>query len=372
MNKNIEIIGENVIDNTKISVDIDEVIARLTKARAQLILDKPFLGNLVMHLPLVPAKKWCKTTATDAKSFYFNPEYITDLSPKQIKFVLIHEALHCALTHFARRAKREKHRWDLACDFAINPLLIDEGFVPPTNTIMFFEYKGMIAEEIYPLIDDKLDNEPIDQHLYDDKGNGNGGDNSSTTEEKLQNHQQESSNLDKNNNSRNTQNNLADKPPSLSHDEIESLASQWQKNLASSAQLAKQSGKLDGKWSKLVGLFLEPRVSWRSLLAQYMSNTARDDFSYARASRRSQDAIMPSLHSTQINIAIALDTSGSIAGTDFNAVFDKLKTLDINIDLLVYFTDAKGIFPKYPPNFSVVWLVKGSEPVKWGQRVQLN
>lgn len=424
----IEIIGEDVHCNTQLNVNLEEVNEKLVKARAQLILDKPFLGNLVMRLPLKPADSWCKTIATDAKNFYYNPEYVADLSPQQTKFVLIHEALHCALTHFARKGNREKHRWDLACDFAINPLLIDEGFIPPTNTIMFFEYKGMIAEEIYPLIDDKLDKEPLDQHLYDEKGDGQGGNSKSSIDEKdLQQPQKNQPSKEPSKNKSNKNNQLSQKPPPLGMDEMESLAAQWQKNLASSAQLANQSGKLDGKWSKLVGLFLEPRISWRNLLAQYMSNIARDDYSYARASRRGGGAIMPSLRSTQINIAVCLDTSGSISdeeineftseintlksmvrakvylfsadnkchpkapwifeswqelklpkqlggggGTDFNPVFDKLKTLDISLDLLVYFTDAKGIFPKTQPSFPVIWLVKGSKTVKWGQRIQLN
>jgi predicted metal-dependent peptidase len=426
----IEVIGENVHCNTELNINLEDINDKLVKARAQLILDKPFLGNLVMRLPLKPADSWCKTIATDAKNFYYNPEYVAELSPQQTKFVLIHEALHCALTHFARKGNRQKHRWDLACDFAINPLLMDEGFIPPTNTLMFFEYKGMIAEEIYPLIDDKLDTEPLDQHLYDDKGEGEGGDGKSAMNEKdLQKSPQESSKEpSKNDNQGKSNSDLASKPPPLGMDEVESLAAQWQKNLASSAQLANQSGKLDGKWSKLVGLFLEPRVSWRNLLAQYLSNLAKDDFSYARGSRRSTgNAILPSLHSSQVTIAIALDTSGSISdeeinefsseintlksmvrakvylfaadnkchpkapwiydsweelnlpkqlggggGTDFNPVFDKLETLDTNIDLLVYFTDAKGIFPKSQPNYPVIWLVKGSEQVKWGQRIQLN
>jgi hypothetical protein len=80
-----------------------EQIAYCKSIGTQLILDKPFLGNLVLRLPLVAADSWCKTSATDAKSFYYNPEFIDSLNNHQIKFVLIHEALHCALTHFARR-----------------------------------------------------------------------------------------------------------------------------------------------------------------------------------------------------------------------------------------------------------------------------
>jgi predicted metal-dependent peptidase len=40
--------------------------------------------------------------------------------------------------------------------------------------------------------------------------------------------------------------------------------------------------------------------------------------------------------------------------------------------MLVYFTDAEGDFPKAPPNYPVIWLVKGKGAVPWGERVQLN
>jgi hypothetical protein len=38
----------------------------------------------------------------------------------------------------------------------------------------------------------------------------------------------------------------------------------------------------------------------------------------------------------------------------------------------MYFTDAVGIFPKVEPMFPVLWLVKGKQPVPFGQRIQLN
>ena len=136
-------------------MDISDIETKLSAARTRLIIDKPFLGALVLRLPMVVADpNWCKTTATDAKTFYYNPEYIQDLSMDQTQFVLAHEALHCALSHFARREHRIKHRWDLACDFAINPLLIKDGLKPPPNALIERSYEGMTAEEIYPLIDE--------------------------------------------------------------------------------------------------------------------------------------------------------------------------------------------------------------------------
>jgi predicted metal-dependent peptidase len=426
----IRVVGEDIVQSTQENLlsdsDLEGIKNKLTKARTQLILDRPFLGNLVLRLPLVAADSWCKTSATDAKSFYYNPEFIDSLNKHQIKFVLIHEALHCALTHFARRGNRTKHKWDLACDFAINPLLVKEGFHPPIDVPIFQQYAGMIAEEIYPMIDDNLNQEPMDQHLYDDQANddskqSDGG----MREDQLQ--QEPKPQSKANEGEQGGASSLAQQPAILRPDEIEKLATQWQKNLASSAQIAQQAGKLEGEFAKLVDFFLQPQVSWQSLLAQYMSALARDDFSYSRPSRRSGEAILPALKSHQIDITVAIDTSGSISqeevdefvsevnaikanlrasitliacddklsehspwrfeawdalqfpaslgggkGTNFNPVFDYINAQDKVCDVLIYFTDAKGKFPEIKPNYPVMWLVKGKEVIPWGARIQLQ
>ena len=90
----VRVVGEDIVqlqrDETLSFAELEAVKNRLTKARTQLILDKPFLGNLVLRLPLIAAGSWCKTSATDAKSFYYNPEFVDSLNNHQIKFILIH------------------------------------------------------------------------------------------------------------------------------------------------------------------------------------------------------------------------------------------------------------------------------------------
>ena len=109
-----------------------KIETKLAAARTRLILDKPFLGALALRLPLVAADpKWCATSVTDARSLYYNPAYIDNLSLEQTQFVLAREALHCALSHFARRQHRIKSRWDIACEYSINPVLVKDGLPPP-------------------------------------------------------------------------------------------------------------------------------------------------------------------------------------------------------------------------------------------------
>ena len=126
----------------------DEIETKLSAACTRLILDRPFLGALVLRMPMKPADpRWCATIGTDARHFYYNPDYIESLSLEQTQFALAHEALHCALSHFARREHRNMQRWDIACDLAINPI-----------QLIVFEQKvmgsvGASLEDLYQAVD---------------------------------------------------------------------------------------------------------------------------------------------------------------------------------------------------------------------------
>ena len=146
----------------------DDIETKLSAARTRLILERPFLGALVLRLPMKAAKPGrVKSIGTDVRALYYNPEYIRQLTLEQTQFVLAHEALHCALSHFARRQHRVKQRWDIACDLAINPLLIKDGLKPPPGVLLESGYEDMTAEEIYPFIKDDLNQETHDEHFYD-------------------------------------------------------------------------------------------------------------------------------------------------------------------------------------------------------------
>ena len=416
-------------------VDLHTIETKLAAARTRLILDKPFLGALVLRLPMNPAKPdWCKTTATDARAFYYNPEYIGSLTLDQTQFMLAHEALHCALSHFARRQHRVIHKWDLACDYAINPLLIDDGLKPPPNALVMPMYKGMTAEEIYPLIDDNDESETLDKHAYD-QDNQSRGSNTGRTEKDLERQQQEPQQQDQGEqgnqggerSAKPEDGGAADEPQPLTPDEQETLSVQWQQRMAGAAQQAMQAGKLGGELKRMIDHLLQPQLPWRMLLARYMTAISRDDYSYSRPSRREGDYVLPSLRSGQTDLVVAVDTSGSIkdseieefieeidalkgqvrarvtllpcdaalcegapfrfepweqfsrpdeikggGGTSFVPVFQWVAKEGIQPDLLVYFTDADGEFPKQEPHYPVIWLVKGRSKVPWGQRIQLN
>ena len=410
---------------------LQPILTKLSAARTRLIMERPFLGALVMHLPLKVGGEGCTTTGTDAQAFYFNPGFIENLSLAQTQFVLAHEAMHCAMGHPSRRNHRVKRRWDVACDHAVNLILIEEGLKPPLHGILADQnFMTLSAEEIYPLIPEDTPEESFDQHLFDsdnetgaspdenerqddpDAGDagGQGKEGQSEAEEQQGSGSQASQ-----------------KPNELSPAEREELAEQWKNRLAAAAQAARQAGKLSQSMMRWVDSLLAPSLPWRALLARFFAINQRDDYSWRRPSRREGDALLPRLSSEGLEVIAAIDTSGSISddelrefaseldalkgqvrarvtllacdnrvadgapwefepwdtlqlppemegggGTDFRPVFDWVEQENRSPNMLVYFTDAEGDFPKAPPNYPVIWLVKGKGGVPWGERVQLN
>lgn len=330
----------------------DPVVTKLSAARTRLILDKPFLGTLVLRLPLVAADpSWCKTSATDARHFYYNAEYIGALSLDQVQFVLAHEALHCALSHFARRQSRDRKRWDLACDLAINPLLVDEGLIPTPEALLLDCYKGMTAEEIYPCLDEDSELEPQDHHVYDQDGGGQGGSAGSGGEQQSEQKgggSQQSDQQGERGGRREPQPSQqpsperqqgggggAEQPPPLTAEERESLSVQWRQRMAGAAQQAMQAGKMGGELGRMIDHLLQPQLPWRMLLARYFNSSARDDYNYLRPARREGEAIMPGLRSHAIEAVIALDTSGSISDEEMAEFLAEVNALKGSVNARV-------------------------------------
>ena len=403
-------------------------MTKLAAARTRLIMERPFLGSLVMHLPLKDAGDWCKTTATDAQAFYFNPDFVANLSLAQTQFILAHEALHCAMGHTHRRNHRVKKRWDVACDHAVNLMLIEEGLKPPLHGILANQdYMTLSAEEIYPLIPEDTPEESFDEHLFDDNQDQGSSSDPTGQNEEQQGKGQGKEGQSEPENKDGSGSQTANKPHELSPAEREELGEQWKNRLAAAAQAARQAGKLSQSMLRWVDGLLSPNLPWRALLARYFAINQRDDYSWRRPSRREGAAILPRLSSEGLDVVAAIDTSGSISddelrefvseldalkaqirarvtlvacdykldengpweyepwdamalppdiegggGTDFRPVFDWVETENLSPNLLVYFTDAEGDFPKLAPDYPVIWLVKGKGSVPWGERVQLN
>ena len=395
-----------------------EAAAKLAAARTRLALERPFLGALVLHLPVVPSTR-VRSMATDGRALYYNAGYVDSLSFAETRFLLAHEALHGALLHFARRGHRLRERWDRACDYAVNQLLADDGLRPPDEALWNPAYRGLSAEAIYPLLADEA-RPTLDEHWFGGGEAGGpaiearGGDAAEPLADAafLEAH-------------RDGFDEIATRAPTLAP--AVSLAEAWQERLAAAAFEAQASGRLGASWQSILGELAEPRLAWRALLERFVRAVARDDYAYTRPSRREGDALLPGLAAAETELVLALDSSGSIGladfrrfieeidalkgqvrarvtllacdqrispgapwrfepwerielpadlagggGTRFTPVFEWIEASGLRPDALLYFTDALGEFPEHEPPYPVLWLVHGNGAVPFGERVSLN
>src|SRR5262249_55643629 len=139
----------------------EDALKALVQARCRLILGRDgtsaFFATLALRLE--PEIDWAiGTLATDGRHLSLNPAFALSLSPDELVGVVAHEVLHNALAPHARRGQRDVDLWNVACDLAVNPLLVRAGFCLPSTRLVPGEDpfadlpEGKSAEEYYDLL----------------------------------------------------------------------------------------------------------------------------------------------------------------------------------------------------------------------------
>jgi predicted metal-dependent peptidase len=123
----------------------------IVESRKRLLLSHPFWGSLHLRMSFVEDPT-CETQWTDGKVQGYNPAWIKGHEIVENMIGLAHEALHVLLGHHLRKCGRIHKLWNVACDYAINQILIDAGFSIPKFYLYNIRFKGMGAEEIYDLL----------------------------------------------------------------------------------------------------------------------------------------------------------------------------------------------------------------------------
>ena len=121
---------------------------KISKARAKLVLNEPFFGALILKMDVVETER-ISTAATDGRHIFWNRKFIDSMTLNQCKGLLAHEVMHVALKHTLRRQERNPLRWNIAGDFAIDPILKECNFELPAGEHINPDFDGMWAEKIY-------------------------------------------------------------------------------------------------------------------------------------------------------------------------------------------------------------------------------
>ncbi|PTT39225.1 hypothetical protein DBR23_11770 [Acidovorax sp. HMWF018] len=275
---------------------------KLTAARSKLIMGQPFFGMLALRLALVERSD-IPTLAVDGKSVFYNPQFVLGLSDRLCQSAMAHEVMHCVLAHISRRGSREPLRWNYAIDFAANLVLKDSGFEIGDGWLLDNKYRDMTAEQIYPLLPEKL------------SAAGGGGP------------------LDEI---------MEGTPGSAETDAVE-----WKVATLQAAATAKAQGKLPASLDRFVEDVTKPQVDWRAQLRQFVTQICKDDYAWSRPNRRylSAGMYLPGLYSENMGpVVVGIDTSGSIDGPTLTAFGAEIRALAAAVkpsEIHVVYCDAE-------------------------------
>jgi predicted metal-dependent peptidase len=157
---------------------------RLTRARSQLVMDAPFFGSLIMRMNLTASTALKdKTMATDGTDIWYHPAFPDEVSELELLGILVHELFHCILGHHVRRGDRDPKRWNIACDYVVNLMVIAAGFMLPKWALLDRQYVGLNAEQVYRLLeeqDEQQQQQQEERQQQQDEGSDDDGHDSET------------------------------------------------------------------------------------------------------------------------------------------------------------------------------------------------
>jgi predicted metal-dependent peptidase len=395
---------------------------RIQKARTTLLLDHPFFGTLLFRLG-GKASRSVATMATDGVSLFYNPEFVDSLNAAELAGVLAHEVMHPALQHHTRRGDRDRARWNMACDYAINPILLDAGLTLPKDVLIDNRFRGMSAERIYNLIEEEEKQESSTGQSESQPESGPGG---------LEDGSHQNDPCGDEPSAPSTPGGVgqvldAPMPEEGGGPSIAEQAREWQIAIEQAETVAKVAGKLPGGAVRALEAAQAAKVDWRELLRRAWSDTIPSDYSWMRPNRRHvwSGLYLPGVTSEGVGeIAIAVDCSGSVSsrqlglfesevrsilagqrprlvhvlyfdaavqktetyqagqpvslspvgggGTDFRPCFEWLQEQGIVPQTLVFLTDLCGTFPHEAPTYPVIWASTEARRVPFGQVVPME
>jgi predicted metal-dependent peptidase len=353
-------------------------ISKLSWARTQLLRDAPFFGSLALRLVIIEDDSM-DTAYTDGVVLAVNPEFAESLSKKAALGLVAHEAMHLACLHHTRRDGRDPARWNIACDLAINPILVESGFELPAGKLLSPYYTGHSIEWIYdrlPVREEDLKDMPTDL-----SGDGE----------------------------------VWDAPVNTAA-ALKQVSAHWRVNIAQAAQEARAAGNLPRAIRRHVKRMLDPVVDWQEYLRLFIERVARNNYNWLPPARRylAYGLCLAGLNSRDLGrLVIALDTTGRIDavtldhfaveissileeydteidvlycdsqvrchehitkqgfpfdlvpiggdGKDFRPVFDWVEKEGVDPACLIYLTDLEcDLYPDIAPDYPVLW-------VQWGR-----
>lgn len=352
-----------------------------SRVKTKLLVEHPYFGTLASALEIV-VNDDIESFATKGKRFEYREDFFRSLSDDQVAFSLANASMHNVLSHPSRIGSRSPWLWYSACEHAINNMLIDNGFEPPSKITYDPRFRDKYAEEIYEMLLDTITCDDMNDKDSDSRRSDE------TLEEKLE-------------------------------------AAQSEILSRSALEKGESMNALPEGLERLVPLKRGGTIDWRSELRESIGGYYISDYTLIPPSKKLlyEGIYLPGATSRHLELAIAIDSSGSVdetllsqfiaeiesitelfgsysielfvcddrirsherfengegiiytltggGGTDFTPVFELIATWMHPPKLLLYFTDLDGKFPMIEPHYETVWIAPHEMEVPFGRVIKI-
>ncbi len=227
------------------------------------------------------------TAYTDGFNKRYGRKFMESLTVEEIAALVLHENLHVMLKHLPRHKdlmKENAKLANIAMDFVVNDIIVeigkkDAGLLRlPKGGLYDPKYHNWSVREVY-------------NDLKNDEKNGGGGGRMKPLDE-----------------------HDMDGVEGASPEELKGLSDKINEAIQQGGMLA---GKFGVKVPRVIQELMEPKLSWRDVLRDFVSSACRgaEDYTWRKLNRRrlADDIYLPSTISERVGeLIIAIDTSGSI------------------------------------------------------------
>lgn len=258
------------------------------------------------------------TAATNGLDLLINPDYFNGLDRKERLFLAIHEVCHIVYQHLSRRGDRDKLKFNMAADYAINGYLESNGFTVIEGGLIDSKYRNMTTEAIYNKIPDKeVDTLRVGEFFQD----------------------------------------IIE---SASKKDIDKINKTISDAYSVQKSYSKSSNKLPKEIEELLDNLIDPVLPWQSLLQAYVTDFSKEDYSMRVPNRRhlANDMYISSLYSETVNnVIIAIDCSGSVTSEEFNSFLSEVvsirETVTINKLTIFQFDTSLHSITEFTPDMAI-------------------
>jgi predicted metal-dependent peptidase len=318
------------------------------------------------------------TACTDGKRIRWSPKFVDTLDREQVRFVLLHEVLHCAHLHLWRLPPTKEG--NIAGDYVINRTLRGVPGIRFVDGVLDDrKFDALAEEEVLAALrqpqqqpqqqQQQQPQQPQPQQGSQPQQSGGAGDEESTQDG--DDGEGEGSPSPGAGKPGKSQGKPAGGPPEDAGKSggfeapapdapaakpatagqplaAETLQDQWTRNVVQAAQAAQsaQQGNLPAEARRLLGRLTAPaELDWRAETADFLKSTISDRADWSRQARRTALApvIYPRRRPDAVGtVVVVRDTSGSVDSrlvALFNAHIRDL-TADVGCDLVVLDADA--------------------------------